>query len=454
MRRSRGSISRLLSGGAWMLSARLGSGVAGLAASAILTRTIFPSEIGTYFLAVSIVNAGSILVSLGAKDAVVRCIAKTISRQNTAEARAYIMAALRLGALGASLSAVAYLLLAPLLSTYGLRDQRLASASGVIAVWIAFSGLQSLVADIFRGLQKYGLAACFNGIPGLATGSCFALSLLGMRWAGVDPNFYNVAVLNLLAVLATTALAGFWLHGQTRNLARTWSGDSSTSQLFTISWPMLASNLFLYILSQADLWCVGHFLAREQVALYGAAWRLAQLVALPIALANAVLPPLIAELHAQGNRPQLEELLRGSATLGGIPALLACLLMLAAGGRILAALYGTFYGAATLPLVLLSLGSVTNVLAGSSGFTLLMTGHERALMKITFCVGLVFIAGEWTAVPRFGTAGAAFVAASAMGLQNLFMGLWTKRQLKVRTYAYLFPARVFLSWPERQVTGR
>jgi O-antigen/teichoic acid export membrane protein len=169
--------------------------------------------------------------------------------------------------------------------------------------------------------------------------------------------------------------------------------------------------------------------------LYGAAWRLAQFVALPIAIANAVVPPLIAELHATNEKAELERLLRRSASWGGIPATIACLLAVMAGGRILGVVYGQFYGAAALPLALLSIGQAANVLAGSSGFALMMTGNERTMLATTFASGTFFFIGELLVLPRLGIAGAAGVAAGAMILQNLLMLLFVKKCLGIWTHA-------------------
>jgi O-antigen/teichoic acid export membrane protein len=177
------------------------------------------------------------------------------------------------------------------------------------------------------------------------------------------------------------------------------------------------------------------FCSRDEVALYGAAWRLAQVVALPIAIANAVIPPLIAELHAGKQKAELERLLRRSASWGGIPATVACLLAVIAGGGILSLVYGQFYRAAALPLALLSIGQAANVLAGSSGFALMMTGNEKTMLATTFASGAFFFMGELLATPRLGTGGAAGVAAGAMILQNVLMLLFVRKRLGIWTHA-------------------
>jgi O-antigen/teichoic acid export membrane protein len=426
--------ARLLSGGAWMTAARIGSGLVGITSYAIISRMAPPSDVGTYFLAVSMVSLGNILVSFGAKDAIVRVISENLARGDEPAARAFIFSALRVGVFGAALSASVYACFAHLLFRHIFRNAALEASALVMALWIAFSGLQSLLADIFRGLQMHRLAAIFTGNPGLASGVLLFPMLMVMRGAALTASFAALAACNVVALCLGLLWALTALLRRTSGLRAAPAPLSATRRLLAISWPMLVSSVLLYAISQADLWCVGRFLGREQVALYGAAWRLSQLVAIPVSLANAILPSFIAELHAARRLRQLEDLLRASATLGGMAAGLACLLLVIGAPRILAFVYGSFYSAAAVPLALLSAGSAANVLAGSSGFTLLMTGNEKALMALTLTVGVLFAAGERLAVPRAGMVGAAAVASAAMVLQNLLMVAWVRRTLGIWTH--------------------
>ena len=71
----------------------------------------------------------------------------------------------------------------------------------------------------------------------------------------------------------------------------------------------------LFALAQVALWVMGWFRSPEEVATYGVAIRTAALIALPLTIVNAVLPPLVAEFFVLKRRRDLEHTLRTMATV-------------------------------------------------------------------------------------------------------------------------------------------
>jgi Na+-driven multidrug efflux pump len=61
---------------------------------------------------------------------------------------------------------------------------------------------------------------------------------------------------------------------------------------------------------------------------------------MPLLIVNLVLPPIVAEMYAQGQRGRLERTLRTFSTLAGIPSLLVLLVFMLLGGSILGLVYG------------------------------------------------------------------------------------------------------------------
>ncbi len=207
--------------------------------------------------------------------------------------------------------------------------------------------------------------------------------------------------------------------------------------MLSLAWPVLITNLTRFALTQADLWILGAFRAQNSVALYGAALRLVALIAMPLMLVNAVVPPLIAEMSVQYRKKELETWLRRTATITALPALCALLIFILFGQFILATLYGEFYSAAALILAILSAGQIANVWSGSCGLTLMMTGHHRTLMKITIFCGIATVTAALWAVRNYGAPGVAIAASSGLVLQNLLMLFYAKRKTGIWTHVNL-----------------
>src|ERR1700682_3305169 len=95
--------SRLLKGGAWSLSGKIGSlGMAALTLP-LLARMLPPAEFGGYIFAVSMTMLLSTIGTLGLNVSLVRRTASQLSAGRTKEARCEIRRSLWLAAAGATL---------------------------------------------------------------------------------------------------------------------------------------------------------------------------------------------------------------------------------------------------------------------------------------------------------------------------------------------------------------
>ena len=188
---------------------------------------------------------------------------------------------------------------------------------------------------------------------------------------------------------------------------------------------------------QVDLWVIGAYLPKEQTGVYFAAVSLVAFVSQPLLLVNLIVPPFIAELYSQGEKKRLERVLRNTAAVAGLPALLVLGVYILFSGPILAFIFTEPYRAAATVLAILAVGRMANVITGSCGITLLMTGFQTQLMSITLTTGALTLSGVLFAVDRWGMTGVAVAVACGGILQNVAMwlaaryytGMWTHASL-------------------------
>ena len=84
--------------------------------------------------------------------------------------------------------------------------------------------------------------------------------------------------------------------------------------------PFLAIALTALVLLSADVFILARLGSPEEVALYGMVSRLVTLVVMPLLVVNLVMPPIVAEMYAQGRTGRLERTLRTFSTLAGVPS--------------------------------------------------------------------------------------------------------------------------------------
>ncbi len=190
----------------------------------------------------------------------------------------------------------------------------------------------------------------------------------------------------------------------------------------------LVATLLNLALKQADVLYVGHLLNHTKAGYYGAAARMASLVALGLSAADFVYMPRIAALFQQEKKRALQDMLRQASRqilLISVPVIL----LLAIAGKMLLGWFGDSFRDAYLPLVILLAGQAVNAATGMVGGVLSMTGHHRIFVLFNLVAFLVQLTLSWLLIPSFGMTGAAIATSTAMIALNLLGYTYLRRKL-------------------------
>lgn len=426
---------RLLSGAAWAFAAKIIGVASGLAVNAFLARMLPPEDMGAYFLLTSVVMFAAIVARFGLKQTVVRLVAESMALGQPGRARATLRIVYVIVTMGAMIVGGGYYLgFGEWLAEDVFSIPILATVTGLTALWIAVLAFQTPVAETFRGLHDIRLAVFLDGI----LASALLASVLAVFW------FNGLKVDFAQAILLSLAMAGVSLiFGTLLFLRRTrvFAGEGSikTREVVAISSPLFVTNITHQAMTNASLWVAGGFLVAEEVALYGAAWKLVLLVELPLMLMNMSIQPFVAQLYVNNEHHRLQQALRGTATLAAIPAAGALALFLFFGSEVLVVVYGPSYSEAVIVLAILSLGQIVNVWTGSCGLVLAFTGHQKHLMLITVITGAFSIGLIVFAAHLYGLIGIAVGVFFGRLLQNMTAWLFVRKLTGLWTHATLSP---------------
>ncbi len=420
---------RLISGGLWVL---LGKGLAiasGLIVNASLTRILSVEAYATYLLGFSLVLIGMTAGHLGMQQAVVRLVAEAIGKGSPGRARGAAASSFRLGGLGVLFMALlAWLGPGAFVARNLLDSEPLAANMGLVALWMTALGLLVLTGETFRGLQDMRLASMFTGV---ATGILTAVTFGGIWLFRGEATLEIALKVSIVATVIALVAARVMIS---RSLAALGPREEvRSSEILSVAVPMWVTTLTMYALQQSDLLILAAMNSKQEVALYGAAFRMVMLVIMPLFLVNMIVPPVIAEMYPTGQTRRLERLLRTAATWAGFPALGILLVFVLAGPMLMGLIYGETYRDGATVLAILSVGKLVAVAAGSCGMTLNMTGHHRALMMITIICSVLTVTTAILVARPFGGVGVATAVSAGESLQNLLMwlaaryhtGMWT-----------------------------
>lgn len=393
-----------------------------------------PTDLGAYFVAASVAMVLGTMGQFGLGQALIRVVGQW--RASGAPEGVGAGAAIRwlLPVLG-----VLTVLSAGLTVTSHWWGGRWISAGTATArsvdlaiIWGAITALQGHVAETFRADSRV-LQSVFFG--GLVSGTvCLGLlATIGLSGSGLGLEAVLWAHILSLLVSSLLGIVMLWRQrpggGPREGLPVTGFARTAFSAWTATGLLMLCKSL--------DVWLLSAHVAAADIAMYGLAVRVADLVSLPLLMINLSTPPLIAHLSAAGERESLQAQLRDLATvafrwslLGSIPALLA-------GGYVIQHLADGADSPVYWVLAALIAGQLVNVATGSCGLALLMSGHGGSYVWSCGLALLVLLVGGWFASRHFGIVGMSLAAASCQVLMNVGWVVQAWRQLGVKTSARL-----------------
>jgi O-antigen/teichoic acid export membrane protein len=424
--------ARLLKGSVAVFVGMALGAILGLAVNGLLARLLTHNELGSYFLVFSMATIGAQFANLGMERAVVRMVAAGLGTGQPGRARAAVRWAFMFSAIGCLTLAGALVVgLGDFLARHVYHSELVAGVIVFAAGWVVATAMQALVAETFRGFQRFWLATLFSGL----FVDILSVLVFGALWLGHHHASFRFVLLLTIGVTALSLLVGgSILIRKVMALGR--EGSLRAGVMFSVAWPLFMVNILTFMVGTGvDLWILGAFRPHPEVALYGAATRLVFFVATPLIIASQVVPPIIAELHARGEKEHLERSLREVATLAGIPASMVLLAFLFFGGSIMGFVYGSFFREGATVLAILSSTRLFAVVTGNSGALLMMTGHQRTMMVITAISAVLGVGLELVLVRSLGMTGVAIGTATSQTLQNSLQLVFGKRRLGIWTHA-------------------
>jgi O-antigen/teichoic acid export membrane protein len=418
----------------------------GILTASLLTFVISPAEVGAYNLALSMISFGALVGALGLPKTVVRLVAENVGLNRSGRTRRVIYTVLGLGVVGTLLTSLAYfLVVGDLIERRLFHSPLLVGLTGLIAVWIAIAIVQEITAETFRGFHDLRWATLLGG---LATGGksgglimrLMLLACLALLWstgAGVD--LKTVMVVSIGAGSVSLLLSCWLLYGKVSSLGSgaTEEEPVNTREVLDDALPFLAIAMTTFVLQSADIWILGALDSTTAVAVYTNASKLVTFVVMPLLVVNLVMPPIVAEMYAQGRIARLERTLRAFSTLAGVPALLVLVGFMLLGKPILGLVYNQdiyHSNTAWLVLLILSAAKLVAVWSGSCGLVLQFTGHQVSMLRVSLLTSPLFFVLAIPAAMRYGPVGVAAAAALITSLQNVLMVLLAKRETGMWTH--------------------
>jgi O-antigen/teichoic acid export membrane protein len=176
----------------------------------------------------------------------------------------------------------------------------------------------------------------------------------------------------------------------------------------------------MLILNQTDILMLGAIAGSFSVGIYGAAVKTSGWVTFVLMSVNAISAPTFAALYAEDNHRDLQILVSTAARWMFFPSLAIAVGLVVFSHQVLG-LFGEEFLAAKGAMLVLILGQLVNVGAGSVGYLMQMTGHQnQCAMVFGSCAGINVVLNIMF-IPTMGVLGAAIATAFTRSLWNIWL---------------------------------
>jgi O-antigen/teichoic acid export membrane protein len=395
----------------------------------LLGRLLGPEGYGQYAYLMATVAILGPLAAAGMPSIVVREVAACRSRGDYARLKGVVLFAFIAGSGASAILALGWWLLELAADAWSTA----AAAGDHLLAGFALLLLATLAAPL--GAMQQGLKRIVAAqIPGAVVQPLATVLLLLLAWWAWRPPL-DVRAALLIAVLAAALAASvaLLLTRQAWRQARPPepSGYAFDARRWTAAGVSLAVfGVLSAVNAQADIVLLRWLAGTEATGVFHVAARNAHLLTLLLGALITPLGPLVAELHAKGERAALQEVVRRSIRVVFLLTLPPALAMILAG-EVYLELFGAGFAEAHAALAILALAQLVNVGAGPVQMLLVMTGHQARLIPAMAWSVLANVVLNLALIPRFGATGAACATACSIVLWNAVLGYEVRRHIGI-----------------------
>ncbi|WP_334190390.1 lipopolysaccharide biosynthesis protein [Noviherbaspirillum sp.] len=409
-------------GGTFAFASRLAYAGLYFATLFILARLLSVSDMGTYFVALSVIGFLALFVGQGLPGLAQRSIGLAVHRGDREYAWGWMVSALKRCAVTAILTAGA------LMSIYMLIRLRVnwPMISGAVLFFVlsiaTATAIQNLLTEVHRAHGRIISASLYSGTLTAAT-TLLALTILFLTGIRLP---IEAVLATLLACTIATLIAAYMTLPNTSPWSKPVQARVESKQFR----PYWVQALATYGFVQVDLWIAAWLLPVEHVAMYGAANRLAQTLALPVEAIESALPPVIVSLSNEKGRKELAQILIRSTLVQTMLTGIGLLSFLFAGSVLLAVAFGPTYATGAGVLSLLAAGWFVRACCGPWAQTLMLNSQTPLVAKMTAGWLVGSLPGMWFACTTWGSVGLAAAAALAVATFNVAGALVEKKIMR------------------------
>lgn len=403
--------------------------VLAFAFNVLLARFLGAEGAGVYFLALTVAMVASVIGRVGLDNCLLRFVASNAEVNDWSAIKGVCKKGVSLALAASAAAAALVFIAAPWIASSVFANPDITWPIRMIAFSIVPFSLLSLYAEMLKGLKHIRDATLIQGI------GVNGLSLIGLYLAGSSLGVSG-AILAFTVAAAVTSIAGFWLWRSATAGARGVKGHFDTGKMLGSSMPLLWISAIGLGISTASTFILGIWGTKADIGIFGVASRTAILISFLMIAVNSIAAPKFAALYRLGDMEALGSTARSSAKLLTVLVAPVLLFFMIFPSSVMG-LFGEQFRQWGNVLRILAAGQFANVVTGSVGYLLMMSGNERLLRKNIAYTALLNLLLNLLLIPGMGVTGAAIATSVSLALQNVHASYLVYRKIRIVTIPWL-----------------
>jgi O-antigen/teichoic acid export membrane protein len=410
---TRGDAEILAKGASVSLTGTIAARAFAMATQVLMARFLGAAGFGLYAIGWTLIRVLESVNTLGLATGVIY-FGADYQRSDPSRFKGVLRQSITLACLsGVTIGAVLFVS-APMLAEYLFRKPDAAPVIRAFAPAFPLYAVAFVGDGVMRLSQRMQYSAyCNMGSMAFALIVFCILFMLG--WGLRGAVIATVAGIAVAALMSMYFIRGLFPGVFAREIASEWPGR----EILAFSIPVALGSLAALLLAFIDRLFVASFCSSTETGIYQAAAQLPIMLSIIFGAFDNIFSPMVADLHARREGRRLAELYRMCAKWRVYASVPFLMIMLFAPAELIHSVYGKAYVEGALPLVILSVGQLSGVVAGNSQTMLTLTGRQRIVVAITLVTLLLDVGLNFVLVPRYGLVGAASAAALSALVLNV-----------------------------------
>lgn len=394
-----------------------------------VARVVGADGLGVFALGMTIVGFLAVFNGLGLPQAATRFVSAYCATGQWERLHAFLR---RMSALLLSVNltlAMMATLAGPFLALHFYHAPALVPYVPWFALMLALGGMTAFCGQVLAGYRDIAARTLISNFIATPLNVILGVALLS---AGFGLRGYIFTQVTTSAIVLLLLLTTAWR--MTPKMARQApvARVRLEPEVFWFSAAAFGVGLLEFLLSQTDKILLGVFLTVRDVGIYAVAATMVGFGAVVLQSVNQIFSPTISDLYARGECILLGRMFQ-TLTKWILGLTLPLAFVMIVESKTLMRLFGPDFESGWIVLVIGTIGQLVNAGVGSVGYLLLMSGHQKRLIRIQAIMAAFVVVATIGLVKPFGLIGVAVAAALTNAVSNY---LFLK---EVRTALNLWP---------------